>query len=110
VSLRLPHANSSANRTGVAREVIYASFLPDVAINRRYALHQLGRYRRGLIPTDQWLRPKSEKEEEPPYAFSELGRRLMGEGLGEGVDGEGGVGDPGEDDGGVNWELKVEGS
>lgn len=76
---RLPHANASRNDVEVTREVAYASFLPDVGINRGYAAYQRGRYRERRIPLDQWLRPKSEVEDEPVYEFSELGKKLLGE-------------------------------
>ena len=76
---RIPHANASRNDTEIAREVAYASFLPDVEINRAYARNQRERYRSRLVPNDQWIRAKSEVEDEPLYEFSSLGQRLLGE-------------------------------
>lgn len=80
---RTPHANAASNNTGVAREVLYGGFLPDVDINRRYAARQRERFHRGLRPDDQWLGPHSEQVErsagQDRYEFSPLGQRLIGD-------------------------------
>lgn len=80
---RTPHANSSEHRGAAPRQVVYGSFLPDVPINRRYALRQRGRYLDGRRqPDDQW-KEGGEGEgpaepEEPLFEFSEHGWALMG--------------------------------
>ena len=51
---KTPHANSRLNTLLTAREVVYIGLLPDVPINKNYALQQLERYRKGELPSDQW--------------------------------------------------------
>lgn len=84
---RTPHANSSEHRGAVPRQVVYGSFLPDVPINRRYALRQRDRYLHGRRqPDDQWKEEDGGNDggggpaepEEPLFEFSELGWALMG--------------------------------
>lgn len=83
---RLPHANSYCHLGDSPREVIYAEFLPNVKINEAYAKEQLERYRRRVIPSDQWqpnakiVEPEKDRVLEPKDldAFSTLGKQLMG--------------------------------
>jgi len=76
---RIPHANAARNDLPTTREVAYSSFLPDVEVNRGYAIHQRTRYHARLKPNDQWIRSKDEREDEALYEFSLLGKRLLGE-------------------------------
>jgi len=120
---RIPHANSRENRASGgsdekerlwgagsrqtqpmtpqlwsgSREVVYLGFLPDVPLNRAYALAQRGRFENGELPDDQW-REQTQVSPTPAgglagsssvgdggvvppgrevYGFSPLGRRLM---------------------------------
>jgi len=90
---RIPHGNSYRNDSDVTREVIYASFLPDVTINRVYVKNQLTNYRERKIPTDQWAvesrRATSgtnlakntrvcSKEEKKWLLVNDIGKKLMG--------------------------------
>lgn len=83
---RIPHANSYRHDGEEARAVVYCSFLPNVEVNRRYVKRQLEGFRRGKVPTDQWIEPKgggkdeddSVKEMSCEYEFSALGKKLMG--------------------------------
>jgi len=93
--VRIPHANARRNDGTVPRAVVYASFLPDVELNRRYARNQLQNYLERKKPTDQWLvigskdSPDDEAyyEREDFHCFSPLGRNLMGtDPWGEGTD------------------------
>lgn len=77
--IRLPHSNALTHNGEKPREVVYASFLPDIARNRLYCQNQLSKYRSRLIPQDQWLRAPDRTEEEQEAMFSELGAKLMGE-------------------------------
>jgi len=52
---RLPHSNAYRHVGESPRAVVYASFLPDVPVNRRYAARQLKEWRAGRPPTDQWI-------------------------------------------------------
>ena len=54
---RIPHANARRNDSNESRAVIYASFLPDVDLNRRYVERQLNDFRKNKHPTDQWIDP-----------------------------------------------------
>ena len=73
---RIPHANSYRNDSDHAREVVYIGLLPDVDVNRQYAVDQLENFGEGIVPTDQW---HEHKEKQPcAYKFSPLGRKLMG--------------------------------
>lgn len=81
---RIPHANSWKNNSDQTREVVYASFLPDVDINRKYAEKQLCDYESGLIPRDQWIEvgennknKTSPFERESQYSFSSLFERKL---------------------------------
>ncbi|CAM9623358.1 unnamed protein product [Heterosigma akashiwo] len=77
--VRLPHANARRNDAAVPREVVYLGYLPDVAVNRAYAEHQLRRYRAKAVPDDQWHEAgEGAVEDEPDFEFSPLGRKLMG--------------------------------
>lgn len=76
--MRLPHSNALTHNGEEAREVVYASFLPDITKNRLYCQDQLRKYKSRLIPQDQWLRAPEKTEEEEETTFSELGAKLMG--------------------------------
>ena len=73
---RIPHANARHNLAPHPRAVVYIGLLPAVPINERYAQRQLDKFRRGEVPSDQWH--ESTATQPCNYAFSELGRKLMG--------------------------------
>mmetsp|Transcript_17430 Transcript_17430/g.17520 ORF Transcript_17430/g.17520 Transcript_17430/m.17520 type:complete len:377 (+) Transcript_17430:221-1351(+) len=73
--VRIPHANSRYNLSSHAREVVYIGLLPGVPLNAQYAENQLDRYRKGLVPDDQWH--EHEDKQNNSYVFSELGMKLM---------------------------------
>eukprot|EP01038_Epipyxis_sp_PR26KG_P012251 gene12251-16425_t len=73
---RIPHANSRFNTLSIPRQVIYIGLLPHISLNKTYALHQLDRFRNGLVPMDQWHERK--ESEKSKYEFNSLGLRLMG--------------------------------
>ena len=88
---RIPHANSYRHDGKEARSVVYCSFLPNVEVNRVYVRKQLEKFRRGILPTDQWIETQEKEggggamgaavEREGrsfDYKFSELGKKLMG--------------------------------
>lgn len=76
---RIPHANSRHNNASFPRIAVYASFLPDVDINRKYVKVQLEKYLCRKISIDQWVeRDESSLEMEEDYQFSPLGRKLIG--------------------------------
>jgi ectoine hydroxylase-related dioxygenase (phytanoyl-CoA dioxygenase family) len=72
---RIPHANSFKNNTPHTREAVYIGLLPDIELNRSYVENQLERFKRGLVPSDQWHSHK--KSQNCDYIFSTLGRKLM---------------------------------
>jgi Protein of unknown function (DUF1479) len=53
---RIPHANSYRHDGDQPRSVVYCSFLPNVALNQKYAIDQLDKFQRGIYPNDQWIR------------------------------------------------------
>ena len=61
---RIPHANAYRHDGNEPRVVVYCSFLPNVAINRRYVQQQLARWKRGLNPTDQWIQSNNDQDDE----------------------------------------------
>jgi hypothetical protein len=92
---RIPHANAYRNdSTSLARAVVYASFLPDIALNRRYVQNQLKAWKLRQPIRDQWNHIPKEKgevdkevlwnDETKENAFNDedifpdLGKRLMG--------------------------------
>lgn len=83
---RIPHANSYRNDSNQSRMVVYCSFLPDIALNRRYVKNQLHAWRTKQPITDQWNRICDPKESDElsriashdEKHFSELGKKLMG--------------------------------
>ena len=81
---RIPHGNARRNDSEIAREVVYASFLPDVKVNRLYVRNQLKSYLERRIPSDQWIEHKSAGTpveiayDDQEYNFTLLGRKLMG--------------------------------
>lgn len=78
---RMPHLTESQNLSDDVREVIYVAHLPDVELNRKYAIEkQLGWYRSGTHPS-YMSKKHRELESTPtyrPFAHSSLGRKLMG--------------------------------
>ena len=76
---RLPHANAFKNLKGTSREVIYVSFLPDVEVNRKFALEQLRRFALSERPSDMWVEGESRVVENAMKVddLNELGRKLM---------------------------------
>ena len=84
---RIPHANAYQHTGTVPRAVVYASFLPDIAVNRQYAAQQLDNWQRGRNPADQWIHstddnlvPAQEailRFQEQTRNLSQLGRRLL---------------------------------
>jgi Protein of unknown function (DUF1479) len=94
---RIPHANAYRHDGNEPRVVVYCSFLPNVAINRRYALQQLARWKRGLNPIDQWIQQSDdqkdyehddtvvqEETEQRLQAMTLFERKLLGVELGRG--------------------------
>jgi len=81
---RLPHSNSYRNDGVVPRAVVYCSFLPDVAVNRRYAEGQLEDWRLRRLPRSMWINVVDDEQVETcgdgeeEYVFSQLGRKLIG--------------------------------
>eukprot|EP00536_Pseudo-nitzschia_multiseries_P011703 jgi/Psemu1/206651/e_gw1.412.32.1 len=92
---RIPHANAYRNDSkSLARAVVYASFLPDIALNRRYVENQLRAWKSRQPIRDQWnhIPTGEDKSEEEPLCndrnqlvsssdediFTQLGKRLMG--------------------------------
>ena len=72
---RIPHANSRFNSSNIVREVVYFGLLPNIQLNREYAVEQLANMRRGQLPSDQW-HARNERVY-CSYEFSELGRKLL---------------------------------
>ena len=60
---RIPHANAYRHSGTEPRAVVYCSFLPDVPVNRRYVREQLKKWNLGQIPTDQWVHPRNDCDE-----------------------------------------------
>ena len=92
---RIPHANSYRNDSrSVARAVVYASFLPDIELNRSYVKNQLKAWRLRHPIRDQWNRISEENNgmeaeilqnrqmKEISFnnedIFSHIGKQLMG--------------------------------
>ena len=83
---RIPHANAYRNDNNtLARAVVYASFLPDIELNRRYVKNQLQAWRLRQPIRDQWNHIPEEHESvengslvEDEGIFSDLGKKLMG--------------------------------
>jgi ectoine hydroxylase-related dioxygenase (phytanoyl-CoA dioxygenase family) len=72
---RIPHANSRFNQSNISREAIYIGLLPDIQLNKKYAIDQLNSFKNGLLPVDQWH--SSNANQKCEYEFSQLGRCLM---------------------------------
>jgi hypothetical protein len=84
---RVPHANAYKHIGDQPRMVIYASFLPDIELNRAYVQHQLDNWKNQEPPNDTWINldaydkarmPQEESSSARNYEFTELGRKLMG--------------------------------
>ena len=92
---RIPHANAYRNDNNTfARAVVYASFLPDIELNRRYVKNQLKTWKLRQPIRDQWNEIPKEKHKieqeilgndekkifsnENEHIFSDLGSKLMG--------------------------------
>jgi len=83
---RIPHANAYRNDSKrMARAVVYASFLPNIELNRRYVKNQLKAWKRRLPIRDQWNHIAEGKDDEAmqlPHSnddiFTDLGEQLMG--------------------------------
>ena len=77
---RLPHSNAYKHTGSVPRSVIYCSFLPDVAVNRKYVESQLQDFLVQRKPGDQWIEESNKKEDEEVdmSSLNELSRRLLG--------------------------------
>lgn len=85
---RIPHANAYRHTGTSPRVVVYCSFLPDVHINRMYAMKQLKEYHARKIPRDTWINVQEEENakdcqvsttngKSQEFSFSKLGRLLM---------------------------------
>lgn len=92
---RIPHANSYRNdSSSLARAVVYASFLPDIELNRHYVKNQLKAWKLRQPVRDQWNHIPEEKDNDgreilwndetkqvsfnDKDQFTDLGKRLMG--------------------------------
>ncbi len=86
---RIPHANAYRNdHKSLARAVVYASFLPDIELNRRYVQNQLQAWKLRQPIRDQWNHIPEEKgphendeseiSPEEESLFTDLGNKLMG--------------------------------
>ena len=82
---RIPHANAYRNdNNSLARAVVYASFLPDIELNRQYVKNQLQAWKLRQPIRDQWNHiPEEDQIVENEIldnetTFSELGKKLMG--------------------------------
>lgn len=88
---RIPHGNSYRNDSNIPREVVYASFLPDVPVNRIYIQNQLKDYLQRKLPTDQWIHRRNSavinshantttvtEEKECTFPLTTLEKKLMG--------------------------------
>lgn len=92
---RIPHANAYRNdSTSLARAVVYASFLPDIELNRRYVKNQLKAWKLRQPIRDQWNHIPNEKDQvekeilrnnetkqisiHKEDLFTDLGKQLMG--------------------------------
>ena len=88
---RIPHANAYRNDNNtLARAVVYASFLPDIELNRRYVKNQLQAWKLRQPIRDQWNHIPEENDSieeeilgktnsaENETIFSDLGKKLMG--------------------------------
>ena len=84
---RIPHANSYNHNGDHPRIVVYASFLPDVELNRSYIRNQLANWKIQRPPTDTWINVGENGDDAPDeindirastYEFARLGRKLMG--------------------------------
>jgi hypothetical protein len=75
---RLPHATAEQHDGPDTREVLFMTYLPDIPKNQAYAHAQRKCFFSRTPPPDFHTKSNSKKEqEEPTYAFSQLGRRLM---------------------------------
>jgi len=72
---RIPHSNSFRNDSDFCRAVIYASFLPDIELNRQYLARQLDDYlsQPKRIPTDQWIKVRENRSSNKDHVWSEEG-------------------------------------
>jgi hypothetical protein len=61
---RIPHANAYRHDGNMPRCVVYCSFLPDVAINLKYATDQLENWKQGRLPTDQWINQDNNNDDD----------------------------------------------
>ena len=85
---RIPHANAYRNNyASLARAVVYASFLPDIELNRQYVKNQLKAWKTRQPIRDQWNHIPDEvlqndQSGKNAYSnediFDDLGKRLMG--------------------------------
>ena len=93
---RIPHANAYRNdSTSLARAVVYASFLPDIELNRRYIKNQLKAWKLRQPIRDQWNHIPNNEEDQAEKEilrnneknqisiydedlFTDLGKQLMG--------------------------------
>lgn len=83
---RIPHANAYRNdNRSLARAVVYASFLPDIELNRRYVTNQLKAWKLRQPIRDQWNHIPTEKNQvekeirlSDEDIFTDLGKQLMG--------------------------------
>lgn len=85
---RIPHANAYRHEGTEPRVVVYTSFLPNIPINRQYALQQLQQMRQGQRPPSSgglWIQPEtslvSVEQPGPPVLLEDeltkLQRRLF---------------------------------
>jgi hypothetical protein len=73
----LPHATAPHHDGPDTREVVFATYLPDVPRNRSYAASQLTNYYHRRLPPD-FAKGQNEQKEDEIHDFSALGRCLMG--------------------------------
>ena len=82
--VRMAHANAYRHEGTSPRAVVYCSFLPNVPLNRDYALNtQLVKFLAKKPQTDQWNHIVESEENNDMdcsqnYSFSPLGRKLIG--------------------------------
>eukprot|EP00475_Leptophrys_vorax_P007861 TRINITY_DN1499_c0_g2_i1.p1 TRINITY_DN1499_c0_g2~~TRINITY_DN1499_c0_g2_i1.p1 ORF type:complete len:351 (+),score=84.06 TRINITY_DN1499_c0_g2_i1:632-1684(+) len=78
---RTPHMTTPQHKGQMTRKVIYANYLPDTSMNRRYAKDQLSCFESNSTPPDfrKGAKKVSDCNVKPEeFSFTELGEKLMG--------------------------------
>eukprot|EP00977_Amphora_coffeiformis_P018602 scaffold6596_cov161-Amphora_coffeaeformis.AAC.19 len=73
---RLPHANAYRHTGAIPRVVVYASFLPNIPLNRAYAVRQWQQWLQGRTPNDQWISNTAENDKKGPTEQAEESAKI----------------------------------